>query len=330
MASLELDVLPPLRSIVPQLTNEQHKGQSGRVAVFGGCKEYTGAPYFASISALKMGADLSHVFCTEGAAPVIKSYSPELIVHPILQESFGRKIDDEARAVLLQQCQEEIRKWMPSFKSIIIGPGLGRDPLLLPNIASVIKEARSKKLPMVIDGDGLFIVTNEPEIVQGYPQVVLTPNFNEYKRLVSKVLGNDVDGGIVKDLPEQVRLLAKCMGVTIMKKGPSDIISDGITVVESDYFGSPRRCGGQGDVLSGCTGVFMTWAQQCLERGDSPKLADLKERISGNPTVLGALSASILVRKAAAKAFAKHKRGMVTTDLIEELAASMDELFPLC
>ena len=33
---------------------------------------------------LQVGADLSHVFCTEGAATVIKSYSPELIVHPYL------------------------------------------------------------------------------------------------------------------------------------------------------------------------------------------------------------------------------------------------------
>lgn len=35
------------------------------------------------------GADLSHVFCTKDAAPVIKSYSPELIVHPILEESYS-------------------------------------------------------------------------------------------------------------------------------------------------------------------------------------------------------------------------------------------------
>lgn len=40
-----------------------------------------------------MGADLSHVFCTEGAATVIKSYSPELIVHPYLPDSNG--IDDQ-------------------------------------------------------------------------------------------------------------------------------------------------------------------------------------------------------------------------------------------
>lgn len=33
------------------------------------------------------GADLSHVFCTNGAATVIKSYSPELIVLPYLMDS---------------------------------------------------------------------------------------------------------------------------------------------------------------------------------------------------------------------------------------------------
>lgn len=39
------------------------------------------------MSELQIGADLSHVFCTEGAATVIKSYSPELIVHPYLPDS---------------------------------------------------------------------------------------------------------------------------------------------------------------------------------------------------------------------------------------------------
>ena len=38
------------------------------------------------MSLAQVGADLSHVFCTEGAATVIKSYSPELIVHPYLAD----------------------------------------------------------------------------------------------------------------------------------------------------------------------------------------------------------------------------------------------------
>lgn len=72
------------RTIVPKLTDTKHKGQYGRIGVVGGSAEYTGAPYFTGISALKTGADLVHVFCMREAAVVIKSYSPDLIVHPLL------------------------------------------------------------------------------------------------------------------------------------------------------------------------------------------------------------------------------------------------------
>lgn len=39
-----------------------------------------GAPYFASITPMKIGVDLAFVYAHSDAAPVIKSYSPELIV----------------------------------------------------------------------------------------------------------------------------------------------------------------------------------------------------------------------------------------------------------
>lgn len=35
----------------------------------------------------QMGVDLAYVFCTPSAAPVIKGYSPELIVMPMLAET---------------------------------------------------------------------------------------------------------------------------------------------------------------------------------------------------------------------------------------------------
>ena len=37
------------------LTGDKAKGQAGKIGTIGGCREYTGAPYFASISALKVG-----------------------------------------------------------------------------------------------------------------------------------------------------------------------------------------------------------------------------------------------------------------------------------
>uniref|UniRef100_A0A480HAP1 ATP-dependent (S)-NAD(P)H-hydrate dehydratase n=1 Tax=Sus scrofa TaxID=9823 RepID=A0A480HAP1_PIG len=113
------NTLQLVRNIIPPLTTKKHKGQDGRIGVVGGCREYTGAPYFAAISALKVGADLSHVFCTQEAAPVIKSYSPELIVHPVLDSP------DAARAV---------GEWLPRLHALVVGPGLGRDHVLLENV----------------------------------------------------------------------------------------------------------------------------------------------------------------------------------------------------
>lgn len=54
--------------------------------------------------------------------------------------------------------------------------------------------------------DGLFLVTNNLDLVRGYPLAVLTPNVNEYKRLVQKVLSSEVND---VDAPEQLLSLAK-------------------------------------------------------------------------------------------------------------------------
>jgi ATP-dependent NAD(P)H-hydrate dehydratase len=37
---------------------DEDKGQHGRVAVIGGCEDYTGAPYFSAMASARLGADL--------------------------------------------------------------------------------------------------------------------------------------------------------------------------------------------------------------------------------------------------------------------------------
>ena len=46
--------------------------------------------------------------------------------------------------------------------------------------------------PMVIDADGLYIVTKNLDLVRGYKHVILTPNKNEYQRLADE-LSIDLD-----------------------------------------------------------------------------------------------------------------------------------------
>jgi NAD(P)H-hydrate repair Nnr-like enzyme with NAD(P)H-hydrate dehydratase domain len=50
----------------------------------------------------------------------------------------------------------------------VVGPGLGRDPAVLKTAAEIIRRARAVNLPLVIDADGLHVVTTQPELVRGY------------------------------------------------------------------------------------------------------------------------------------------------------------------
>ncbi|XP_058109164.1 ATP-dependent (S)-NAD(P)H-hydrate dehydratase isoform X2 [Magnolia sinica] len=293
----EADAENILRRITPALDPSRHKGQAGKIAVFGGCREYTGAPYFAAISALKIGADLSHVFCTKDAGAVIKSYSPELIVHPLLEESYS--VRDDEKASVSSKVLYEVGKWMERFDCIVVGPGLGRDPFLL---------------------DGLFLVTNNLDLVKGYPLAVLTPNVNEYKRLIQKVLDCEVND---QDAPQQLLSLAgRIGGATILRKGKSDLISDGETVTMVSMYGSPRRCGGQGDILSGSVALFSSWARQQTSATDD------SSNSPRNPMVLGCIAGSSLLRKAASLAFMNKKRATLTTDIIEYLGKSLEDICP--
>ena len=58
-----------------------------------------------------------------------------------------------------------------------------------------------------------------------------------------------------------VAALASAMGgVTVVRKGPIDVASDGKRAVYCCREGAPRRCGGQGDVLTGAIGTVLAWA----------------------------------------------------------------------
>ena len=43
-----------IRRLIPPLTYSARKGQMGRIGILGGSADYTGAPYYASLSSLKV------------------------------------------------------------------------------------------------------------------------------------------------------------------------------------------------------------------------------------------------------------------------------------
>jgi len=62
MSASAKSMLDKVRKLVPPMLEKFHKGQLGRVAVVGGSKDYTGAPYFSAMASARLGCDLSYVF----------------------------------------------------------------------------------------------------------------------------------------------------------------------------------------------------------------------------------------------------------------------------
>lgn len=181
----EDSLLEKARLLVPRLASAKHKGQDGRIGIVGGSLEYSGAPFFAGTSALRTGADLVHIFCCKAASTPIKSFSPELIVHPVLDE-------DDALS--------KIEPWLERLHVVLIGPGLGRDDKVFHTVSRLIGVCRGLSKTLVIDADGLFLVGQDPELIRNYPGLVLTPNSMEFTRLVKAYLGKSVEpASIVSD-----------------------------------------------------------------------------------------------------------------------------------
>lgn len=219
-----------------------------------GSLDYTGAPYYAAQSALKFGADLAFVFCAKQAMIPIKSYSPELMVTSFYDaECYNpTQIDEQVIYGV-----DRIVSSFPRLHVLVIGPGLGRDEIPMRIIPQVILKAKEINMPMVIDADGLFLISQNLSLIQNYTNCILTPNAVELDRLAKAIIGfmdkaRQMDEDICRELVASnpyriVAAVSKYLGnVTIVRKGFNDIVTNGNDCVyEIEAPQSPRRCGGQ-------------------------------------------------------------------------------------
>ncbi|KAK1827193.1 H-hydrate dehydratase [Podospora conica] len=321
MSAATKEVLARVRRIIPPMLDKFHKaGQLGRVAVIGGSEDYTGAPYFSAMASARLGCDMSHVICTPTAAAVIKTYSPNLMVHPLMRSSSPDAPDQDPAPIA-----DRIIDLLPRLHVLVIGPGLGRDPLLQATCARVIRAARERGMPLVIDADALLLVAREPELVRGYKLAVLTPNVVEFGRLTKALGVGDAVAG-KEDGGERVKALAWALdGVLVLQKGRVDRLSDGQRTWTVDVEGGLKRSGGQGDTLTGSIGTFLAWRRAYLEglweEGGGGRLGE-EETVA-----LAVFGGSAITRECSRLAFAKRGRSLQASDLTEEVHTAFMTLF---
>lgn len=97
-------------------------------------------------------------------------------------------------------------------------------------------------------------------------------------------------------------------------------------MVECDVPGGLKRCGGQGDFLSGTLGTFLAWAQRFQERAEEGE--SLPSLPAERLPLLAAYGASAVTRTASKAAFERHGRSMLAHDLLPEIGPAYESLFP--
>ncbi|OBA24059.1 hypothetical protein METBIDRAFT_76943 [Metschnikowia bicuspidata var. bicuspidata NRRL YB-4993] len=336
------ELLKLARLIVQPLQLNFHKGQAGKVGIFGGCEDYTGAPFFASHSAALVGADLSHVICEKLAAPVIKGYSPDLMVHPYLYELLNPEVarfaPAETWAALLKKTPTEALKdellgkivdthILPKVMALVdridvfvVGPGFGRDPLMLKTLQRILQEIMVANKPVVLDADSLFLILLDPLLIRGYKKAVITPNVVEFGRICSALGIENTDS--VETAQKVSELLG---GVVVVKKGAQEVIVRGQSCLLNDMEGSVRRVGGQGDTLTGAMATMLVWASHYQEGAwETPRYEHIE---NDDLALVACYAACALVRAASNKAFGRYKRSMQTSNIHEFLGEAYGELF---
>ncbi|MBS7606526.1 MAG: NAD(P)H-hydrate dehydratase [Candidatus Bathyarchaeia archaeon] len=225
---------------------EAHKGDFGRLLIVGGSETFSGAPTLTALAALRTGVDLVYIAAPRETAYTISSISPDLIT---------LKLEGDH---LSMRNMSIIRSYMDRATAVAIGPGLGLHKETEEAVNEVIRAAEERKLPILLDADGLKAFANSKRRLK--TQAVLTPHLGEYMILSGERPPDDLE-----ERAEHVRRTAENLSAVILLKAHTDIISDGLRV-KFNFTGNPgMTVGGTGDVLSGIVAALLAQGVDAFE-----------------------------------------------------------------
>jgi len=217
--------------VIPPRRKDSHKRMNGTVCVVGGSRLYHGAPYLCATGAMRSGVDLVFVAVPASIATPIRALSPDFIVVPLPDSKLTRGNVSKLMA------------WVPEVDVFAVGPGLGAQNA--ESVAQALNRLKGENRSLVVDADALR--ERVLPSIRG-ANAVVTPHAREFERLFGVHLPDGLDERV-----EAVAGEAKKSGVTVLLKGPTDVISDGDRTGLNDTHSSAMTVGGTGDVLTGIT-----------------------------------------------------------------------------
>ncbi|HEV7349968.1 NAD(P)H-hydrate dehydratase [Telluribacter sp.] len=180
---------------------------------------------------------------------------------------------------------------LQSYKSIGMGPGIGKDPQTLKVLQQLITQS---EVPLVLDADALNLLSENPELLPQLPKnSILTPHPREFQRLAGESQDEYHRLQLAREFAAQYQV------VLCLKGAHTAVILPDGTVHFNSTGNAGMATGGTGDVL---TGIITSLAAQGYSPVQAAQLGVYQHGAAGDKA-----------------ANAKTKVGMIASDIVEYL-----------
>ncbi|MBO6272196.1 NAD(P)H-hydrate dehydratase [bacterium] len=228
---------------LPKREQFSNKGTFGKVLNIAGSEYYTGAAYLSSISALKTGCGYVALSSSPKVLNTISLRSSDIVFIPL----------------------ENIKKRINDFNVISIGCGLSTELGVSILFKSIIETLSELDKTVIIDADGLNLLSKMKEDTVLPKNLIITPHPKEASRLL-KV---DVEDILEKPMQYAKELSEKYNCTTVLKMHSTVVCSKELDIYVNNTGNSALAKAGSGDVL---TGMISGLCAQGMNEFDASKL----------------------------------------------------------
>jgi NAD(P)H-hydrate epimerase len=226
---------------IPRRGADATKFAAGSVLVCGGSTGLTGAPCMASEAAMRAGA---------GYVTALVPASLNLIFESRLLEVMTVPLPDASGSLVSAGIEEALDR-STRVQSLVLGPGLGREPESQRFVREV---AVGAQLPLLLDADGLNAHAGMLDsLAERRASTVMTPHAGELARLL--VL--DSEEVQARRLSSARSAAARAQAVIVLKGDDTIVVEPGGRVGVSRGGAPALATAGTGDVLSGVIGAYL-------------------------------------------------------------------------
>ena len=278
----------PLPVLLSRRNPNVHKNEFGHVLILAGSRGMLGAAALTGLAAMRAGAGLVTLGVSASLNLTLQKKTSSVLMTLPLKETKEQTLDVSA--------YDQIKKILPRFHAIAVGPGLSTHP---PTQKFILKIISSVKQPLVIDADGLNALPGHLKILTKIKNTkILTPHSGEMARLtgVKREVIEKNRKKIAKDFARRYQCILVLKGHLTVVASP-----DGkIYINRSGNAGMATA--GSGDVL---TGILVAFLAQGIDGFETARLGTFLHGKAGDLT-----------------AKAKTKTAMIASDIIDYLPAA--------